>query len=173
MKAARAAARARTRVSRLLWVVLASIAWSPALAHEFHVSISDISFNPRTANTEVVHTLVLHDVETAFWLEHGRRFDAANPQDEALLKAALDKTFVLHTAAKVRLPLRWVGISAEADTLTIYQELPRTRIAPGTTLQHRVLMAHFPLQTHTVNVRLDGRTRTLKFDRKSEALPLK
>ena len=34
-------------------------------AHNFHVGLTEISFNARTGSTEVVHTYTAHDVEAS------------------------------------------------------------------------------------------------------------
>ena len=31
-------------------------------AHRFHMGITEVGFNPRTGNTEVVHTYMTHDI---------------------------------------------------------------------------------------------------------------
>jgi len=124
----------------------------------------------------------MHDIDSAFWLMYGRRMDTALAVDEALLHAYFDKTFVIETAIKSRLKIRWVGVNSDADTLTVYQELPGIRLGPALTLQNTVLMEHFPTQTNNVNVRMDRAagttiangtttitptTTTLTFDRKN------
>ncbi len=46
-----------------------------AFAHRFHAGITDISFNARTGNTEIVHTYMTHDVEALLANLYGRQFD--------------------------------------------------------------------------------------------------
>ncbi len=167
---------------QFLFAVASLIFFSDVQAHDFHVSICDIRFNPRSGNTEIVHSYPMHDVDSAFWLMYGRRMDTALAADEALLNAYFDKTFVIETAKKSRLKIRWVGVNSDADTLTVYQELPGIRLAPAAILQNTVLMEHFPTQTNHVNVRTDraaettvvkgapiiaSTTTTLTFDRKN------
>ncbi len=155
---------------QFLLTVSSLIAFSGAQAHDFHVSICDIKFNPRSGNTEIVHSYPTHDIESAFWLMYGRQMDTALAADEALLRTYFDKNFVIETAKKSRLKIRWVGVSSDADTLTVYQELPGLRLATASTLQNTVLMEHFPTQINNVNVRTDGATgttKTLMFDRKN------
>ncbi len=155
---------------QFLLTVSSLIAFCDAQAHDFHVSICDIKFNPRSGNTEIVHSYPMHDIESAFWLMYGRQMDTTLAADEALLRTYFDKNFVIETAKKSQLKIRWVGVSSDADTLTVYQELPGVRLASIATIQNKVLMEHFPTQTNNVNVRTDGAggtTKTLMFDRKN------
>ena len=139
-----------------------------APAHEFHVSICDISFNAKTRNVEFVHAYTLHDFDAAFRTMYGRAIDLSQPADDALLRAYFDKTFVIENSGKSRLPISWVGSSYDAETLTVYQELPRSRLKAGASLQNTVLMDIFPSHSSTVNIRLDGKIRTLRFNRKNQ-----
>ena len=145
---------------QFLFAVASLILFSDVQAHNFHVSICDIQFNPHSGNAEIVHSYPMHDIDSAFWLMYGRRMDTALAVDEALLQAYFDKTFVIETANKSRLKIRWVGVNSDADTLTVYQELPGIQLAAALTLQNTVLMEHFPTQTNNVNVRMDRAART-------------
>ncbi len=143
-----------------------------AQAHDFHAALCDIQFNARSGNTEIVQSYPMHDIEAAFWLMNGRHFDAAKPADEAALRAYFDKTFVIELAGPARQPIRWVGIAVDADTLTVYQELVKTRLPAASRLRVSVMQDFFPDYVSTVNLRLDGPVRTLLFNRKNPLQPL-
>jgi hypothetical protein len=145
------------------WLLLCS----PARAHDFHASLCDIQFNPRSGNTEIVQSYPMHDIEAAFWLMNGRHLDAGKPADEAVLRAYFDKTFVIEKADRSIQPIRWVGMAVDADTLTVYQELIRTRPPVASRLRNTVLQDFFPDYVSNVNLRGDGKVRTLLFNRKN------
>ena len=50
-------------VVRALFVTCSMV--GDAGAHDFHVGMSDVQFNPRSGNTEFVHVLSLHDLHAA------------------------------------------------------------------------------------------------------------
>ena len=140
----------------------------PARAHEFHVSICDISVNAKTRNIEIVHAYTMHDIDAAFRVMHGRSIDLSQPADEGLLRTYFDKFFIIENSGKSRLPISWVGISNEGETLTVYQEFPRSLLRAGASMQNSVLMDIFPSHSSTVNIRFDGKIRTLRFTRKNQ-----
>ena len=140
----------------------------PARAHEFHVSICDISVNAKTRNIEIVHAYTMHDIDAAFRVMHGRSIDFSQPADEGLLRTYFDKFFIIENSGKSRLPISWVGISNEGETLTVYQEFPRSLMRAGASMQNSVLMDIFPSHSSTVNIRLDGKIRTLRYTRKNQ-----
>lgn len=154
---------AMQHVVRALFVACCMV--GKASAHDFHVGMSDVQFNPRSGNTEFVHVLSLHDLDAAMRVLHQRALDFSRKEDEALLQAYVEKTFFLETANKKRLPLRWVGISSDTQNLTIYQELTGQQLNSTNVMQHAMMMEVFADQTNNVNLRLKGQIKTLLFDR--------
>lgn len=151
-------------------LLLGALSW--ANAHEFHAAICDIQFNPRSGSTEIVQVYPMHDIEAAFWLKHGHTIDLTQAADEALLRADFDRGFAIEKAGRARLPIRWVGVTSDAGTLTVYQELPRTRLAPPDRLRNQMLVDLFPDYSLTVNLRADGKVRTLVFNRDQPVQPV-
>jgi hypothetical protein len=166
-------------VRRRRWLLLTLVAgglFKPgreALAHDFHAALCDIQFNPRSGNTEIVQSYPLHDIEAAFWLMNGRPLDTGKPADEAALRAYFDQHFVIEKADRSRQAIRWVGMAVDADSFTVYQELLKTRLPAASRLRNTLLQEHFPDYVSNVNLRLDGKVRTLLFNRQNpvQALP--
>ncbi|CAN7703412.1 hypothetical protein LJR289_005715 [Pseudoduganella sp. LjRoot289] len=122
-----------------------------AHAHNYHMGITDISYNANTGATEVIHTYTAHDVEALLGSLHHRRFDLGQPEDQAVFRRYLDKQFYI-TAGGRRLPLQWVGLKADAAQVTVYQELPGMALPSGAVLHHAVLADFIPSQRNTVNL---------------------
>ena len=135
------------------------------LAHSFNFGITDISVNARSGNTEIVHTYMLHDIEARLAALHQRPLDLARAADEALLRAYVEQQFFIESAGKTRLLLRWVGISAAIESLTIYQEITGAPIVAQSAITNALLLDFLPQQSNTVNLRLQGQTKSLLFDR--------
>jgi hypothetical protein len=138
-----------------------------ASGHDFHAAICDIQFNSRTGNTEIVQSYPMHDMDAAFWLMSGRHLDWSQAADEDQVRVYFNRNFAIQTAAGRRIPLRWVGVHGDADTLTVYQEIERMQLPVAASLRNAVLLDYFSDYACTVNVRLDGPVRTLLFNRKS------
>jgi hypothetical protein len=157
---------------QFLLAAAALLAASSVCAHEFHVGICDISYNPRTKNTEIVHTYPMHDIDAAFWFMHNRQPDLAKSADEKLLRDYIESAFVIEIANKTKLRPKWIGVQQDADTLTIFQELPAQRFPAKGTLQNTILRDYVPTQVNNVTIRADGNTKTLQFDRKHPRLAI-
>jgi hypothetical protein len=129
----------------------AALASSTAAAHNYHMGLADIGYNADTGNTEIVHTYTAHDVEALLANLYGRQFDLGIEEGQEALRRYLDKRFVLTVAGR-RLPLQWVGVKADADTITVFQQIGGTALPPGAMLKNGVLTDFLPGQINTVNV---------------------
>lgn len=145
-------------------LVFSSVA---ASAHNYHMGIADISYNARTGSTEIVHTYTAHDVATLLTKQAGRVVDLGQPGSEALLRKYAEKQFTVSGRKGERLPLTWIGMKADADSVVIFQEIARTRLGAGSRIHNAVLTDLIPAQKNTVNVQVDGPVKTLIFDQGS------
>jgi hypothetical protein len=134
-----------------------------APAHRFHAGITDISFNERSGSTEVVHTYMAHDVEALLTNLYQRQFDLSDPDDQAVLRKYVEKQFWLADKDKRRLPLRWVGMTVDSESVTVFQEVPRTPAAKVEIIHDEVLSDFLPDQMNTVNLTVAGSIRTFGF----------
>ena len=150
-----------------------AMASSGALAHNYHMGIADISYNPASGSTEIVHTYTGHDVEALLTQVYQRQFDLGQKDSEAALRRYVEKQFYITSADGRRLRLDWVGIKVNADNVVIFQEIPRTRLAPGARNHHQLLTDFLPSQRNTLNVQDGEKIQTLFFDQKNVELPIK
>ncbi|SFF51372.1 hypothetical protein SAMN05518865_10186 [Duganella sp. CF458] len=144
-----------------------------AQAHNYHVGLTEISFNPRTGGTEVVHTYTAHDVEALLMNLYQRQFDLGLEEDQAVFRRYLEKRFRISVDGKP-LPLKWVGLQANVDNVVVFQEIDQTELPPGAVLLDGVLTDFLPQQVNNVNVSGPGRpTASIVFnrDRREQALP--
>ncbi|MCC6071103.1 DUF6702 family protein [Massilia sp. GCM10020059] len=138
-----------------------------AHAHRYHAGITDMSFNARTGSTEIVHTYMLHDVEALLANLYQRRFDLQDPDDEAVLRKYIEQRFYLLAPDKSRLPLRWVGVAVDTQSVIIYQELDATPLEKIATIHDDVLIDFLPDQVNTINLGPGAAVRSLTFQRDS------
>lgn len=142
-------------------------------AHNFHMGIADISYNPASGSTEVVHTYTGHDVEALLTQLYQRQFDLGQEDSEAALRRYVEKQFYLVAPDGKRLRLNWVGMKVNADNVVIFQEVERTRLAPATRIHNQLLIDFLPSQRNTLNVQDSGTIQTLFFDRQNTELPIR
>jgi hypothetical protein len=136
---------------------------APASAHSFHAGLTDISFNAHTGSTEVVHTLMAHDVEALLTNLYGRPFDLTDPDAQAVLRKYVEKQFWLTGEDGKRLILHWVGIQVDTDSVVVFQEAAQTASGKVAAIHDAVLADFLSDQVNTVNLTVDGNLRTFGF----------
>jgi hypothetical protein len=146
---------------------------SNAHAHNFHAGITDISFNARTGSTELVHTYMWHDVDALLTNIYQRQFDLAQPEDQEVFRKYLEEHFWLLDAGKRKLPLKWVGMTADAQSVMVYQEVPQTPLSKAALLHDEVMTDFLSDEINTVNVNENGSVHTLTFDGRTIDLPVR
>ena len=132
-------------------------------AHRFHMGITEVAFNPRTKSTEIVHTYMAHDVEALLMNLYGRQFDLGDPEDQEVLRKYVEGRFWLKDRDNARLPVRWVGMSADSQSVVIYQELENAPLSKTAAIHQGVLLDFLPDQVNTVNLNDAGAIRSLTF----------
>lgn len=158
---------------RLAGTVTLLLAAGAAPAHNFHMGLADISFNPRSGNTEIVHTYTAHDLALLLANLYGSTLDPAQPDSEAPIRKYMERQFYLQDSAGRRLPLQWLGIKVDADSVTIFQEIEGRKLAPATRIHNAVLIDFQPAQRNTVNIQTDGPIQTLIFDQQHAELEIR
>jgi hypothetical protein len=138
-----------------------------AQAHRFQSGIAEISFNANSGSIEVVHTYMAHDIEALLAAAGKRQVDLSQPEDEAQLRGYINQHFYLQAANGARLPLKWVGMSANVDSVVVYQELEHASLDQVALVHDAVLSDVLQRQSNTVNVKLGEQVRTLMFDAKT------
>jgi len=139
-----------------------------AQAHNYHVGLTEISFNAHTGSTEIVHTYTAHDVEALLMNLYQRPFDLGLEEDQAVFRRYIEKQFSI-TANGKRLPVQWVGVDAKADNIIVYQEIEKTPLPHGAMLRDAVMSDFLPTQVNTVN--FDGQTLVFTTQRNEQQLP--
>ena len=142
-----------------------------ASAHRFHAGMVDISFNARTGNTELVHTYMAHDVEALLANLYGRQFDLSDPEDQEVVRKYVEGRFWIAGQDKAKLNLRWVGMTADAEKITVFQEIDQTPLWKAGAIHDNVLIDFIPDQVNTVNLNEGNAVRTLTFDRNNLEQP--
>ncbi|RZT09795.1 hypothetical protein SAMN05216319_1762 [Duganella sp. CF402] len=152
---------------RLVVATLLTLVGIASHAHNFHTGIADISYNERTGSTEIVHTYTAHDLATLLTNLYGRQFDLGRADSEAPLRRYVEKQFTIADKDGKRLPLQWVGVTVDADSVVIFQELPGVKLTKGSRIHNALLIDFLPSQKNTVNLQTDGATKTFFFDQSS------
>lgn len=135
-----------------------------AHAHRFHAGITDISMNPNTGSTEIIHTFMAHDVEALLENLYQRQFDLSDPEDAQVLQRYIEQQFIL-SSKEQRLPLKWVGLKVDPNSVIIFQEIEQQFLPDQIAIRQAVLTDFLVDQVNTVNITKNGSTQSLTFTR--------
>ena len=80
-----------------------------------------------------------------------------------MLRKYIESQFWLAGADGKRLPVKWVGMTIDAQSVTIYQELEKTPLSRTAVIRQGVLVDFLPEQVNTVNVNEGGAVHSLTF----------
>ena len=156
---------------QLLFAAALLLLSTAAAAHRFHAGITEISYNERTKSTEVVHTYMAHDIDALLHNLYGRQFDLSDPEDQEVLRKYMDQQFWIKAQDGARLPLKWVGMTVDAQSVVVYQEAEQTTLGQAAVIRHGVLVDFLPDQVNTVNLKQSGTVRSLTFLRQALEQP--
>jgi hypothetical protein len=156
---------------RTLWLALLLCVSTAASAHRFHFGMTDISYNERTRSTEIVHTYTAHDIDALLLNLYQRQFDLSDPEDQDVLRQYVERQFWLAAPDGKRLPPKWIGMTVDANSVVIYQEIENTPLARAATIRQGVLIDFLPEQVNTVNLGAGGTVRSLTFTRQALEQP--
>lgn len=154
-----------------LLLALLLCASTAASAHRFHFGMTDISYNARTESTEIVHTYTAHDIDALLLNLYGRQFDLSDVEDQAVLRTYVERHFWLADKDGKKLPVTWVGVTADAQSVVIYQELAATPLSATAVIRQGVLVDFMAEQVNTVNLNEGGAVRSLTFMRQALEQP--
>lgn len=146
----------------LLFVTL--LAAQPASAHDYHASITDVAFNPRTQSLEVAVKVFMDDLEDALSRQAKSKITyssssvAVKEQLYDYLKSNLG--FELEKGKPLKAKL--LGSEEDADVVWIYIEVPVQQ--PTLTqlyVKNAILTDLFSDQMNIVNVNYKGETESV------------
>ena len=131
-----------------------------AQAHDYHASITEVKFNPRSQTLEVAVKVFTDDLESALTKRSKSKvqYQAASAKVNELVAAYLQASLTFEVTKGKALPHRFVGSEEEADAVWIYLEVP----VDSKTLDHiyinnKVLTELFADQMNIVNVTYNGK----------------
>lgn len=134
-----------------------------ANAHDYHTSITDIKFNPRTQHLEVAVRVFTDDLENALTrrskskVTYSSSSNAVRQQLEDYLHANL--SFELTKGKPLK--YKYLGSEAEADVVWMYVEVPvNSNSLAEIHIKNAVLMEVFRDQMNIVNIDYKGKVNS-------------
>lgn len=133
--------------------------------HEYHVSVTQMRYNPTQKVLEISVKAFTDDLEKGLSLANeNRRFVLRNnDQNNPYVERYLRKHFVMADPSRQVRPLTYIGKEEEADVTWLYLEVPFSGNPEGWVLKHDMLMEAFDDQVNMVNVKWGEDRKTYLF----------
>lgn len=147
-----------------LWITVVS----PFGRHDFHSSLSEINYNPKTEALEVTIRVFTDDFEKALAEQNGgakiKLDDSQNTEQQ--IEKYLKKHFALLSPAKQVKTYQYLGKETELDATWLYVEIPDCKSIKGYTIYNVLMLELFDDQTNLVNIISAGQRRSFIFNQK-------
>ncbi len=149
-------------VSQRRWVLgalalgtLGALAPSLAIAHRAHVTLTQLSANPRTRRWEWSHSIHFHDAAVALRrLAPGKGLQPVDAAGQARLMLEIEQRFLWTTPSGKRLQPQAVGAELQGDGLVLYQDCEAPEEPGSYTVECRLLHDIFAEQRNTISIEL-------------------
>lgn len=159
------------RTLSLLTLVLLVAGGTGAFAHQKKEAITEILFNTRSGNLEVMHRYLMHDAEHAVRV-------LLNPDADIIASTATQEAFARYATERFALlgddgdtlKLQFVGQEVDGVFLWVYQEMPLPAELHTLGVVDNALRDIWPEQNNLVNITRDGKIQSLNFNGNTEWL---
>lgn len=142
---------------------LYSFAYSTS-AHKFYVSITQIEYNQKEKNAEIIIRIFADDLENALGKRAGRSVKIGQTEDfDKLALAYLRETFEFRNRSGQAVKFNWVGKEVQTDMVWIYIEAKMPEGLGGAQLRNRILFEMFSEQVNIVNTKFNGKQTGLMY----------
>lgn len=155
-------------VKSLLVAILCLFGSFAASAHEYHSSITDIQFNPRTQSLQVAIKVFTDDLESALSKRNKGKvtYSAASESIKQQLASYLAATMKFELTKGKPLKQSFIGSEEEADVVWIYMEVPlQASSLSELYVRNAVLTELFEDQMNIVNLDYKGKMHSSLFQK--------
>ncbi len=153
---------------RILLLTLALALATPAAhAHDYHASITDARYNPRTQSLEVAVKVFMDDLEEALSRRSKRKVAySQSAQVQQLVQEYVGATLAFELEKGKPLRHTFVGAEQEVDVVWIYLEVPiRSEAFTHLYVRNAVLQELFNDQMNIVNLDYKGKVSSTLFQK--------
>lgn len=143
--------------------------WSPK--HDFHTSLTEINFNPKTGSLELSVRVFTDDLElTLTNFNKGKLVKIEDPEAtvDPLIEQYIRKNLALISPDKEVKFGKFYGKEKEADATWIYLEIFDCKQLKNFTLYNTIMQEMFEDQTNLVNIIYPAQKKTIVFDSESK-----
>lgn len=154
-------------------MILGFIIWistSLGSLHPFHVSVCDVEYNRESKALQFTHHIFLDDFEEALKKKYDSSLDITKPKNElerdSYVKTYLMDNFTVEVNGKSQ-DSNYLGHELEEGAMYCYLEIRNVKKLKTLSVKNTLLTDTFDDQINLVHVKVDGKTKSLKLDKKN------
>jgi hypothetical protein len=139
--------------------------FSAAPRHDYHVSVTQMQYNPALKSFEISIRLFTDDLEKGLsQSNNNQRISIKNgDKNDAIIEDYIRKSFVLTDTQKKPAGIHYIGKEQEEDATWVYLEVPIQGAWTGYKLQNSTLMEVFDDQVNMTNIKSASEKKTFLF----------
>ncbi len=140
--------------------------------HDFHTSLTEINYNPKTQSLEITIRVFTDDFERALTEINGNKPVKIKPTDlstHPLILKYLRQHFTLISPEKKPLLYDFLGKEIELDATWLYIEIPNATNLRGYTMRNSIFTELFDDQTNLLNLIYPDKKKSFVFDTKTKS----
>lgn len=141
--------------------------WAPA--HPIHISVTEIEFDEKEKELEVVMRIFADDLETSIRVDRNEpELDLLHPTNgqttDQLAKAYVLKRLSVSLDGKSQ-KLNYLGSELDGDALVIYVQVTQVKNWKSVAVTNSVILETYDDQSNLVHVTVKGKTKSLRLMR--------
>ncbi|NDK54655.1 DUF6702 family protein [Pontibacter fetidus] len=155
-------------IKTLLVAILCLLGSTVAMAHDYHSSITDIKFNPRTQSLQVAIKVYTDDLENALTKRSKSKvtYSANSESIKQQLAGYMAASMSFEVTKGKPLKQRFIGSEEEADVVWVYLEVPvQNANLSELYIKNAVLTEVFDDQMNIVNLDYKGKVQSMLLQR--------
>jgi hypothetical protein len=152
----------------VLVAILCLFGSTVAMAHDYHSSITDIKYNPRTQSLQVAIKVFTDDLESALSKRSKSKitYSATSESIKQQLAGYMAASMSFEVTKGKPLKQRFVGSEEEADVVWVYLEVPVQHASLSELyIKNAVLTEVFDDQMNIVNLNYKGKVQSMLLQR--------
>ena len=149
------------------YIVIGSFLPANTTPHPLHVSTSDISYNAKDGQMEVICTLFTDDFEAGLVKQYHTKTDLTKAEMHTAMDVLVKNYILLNLHLKsnnATLPLNYLGFEINKEAVNVYLESPKTSIPKKIDADVSLLHNLFTDQLNIVHMTVGGIRKSAKVD---------
>jgi len=134
--------------------------------HPLHVSTTDVSFNAKDSQLEVICTIFTDDFELALEKQFHSKADLAKPEMHAAMDALVKNYINSHLQLKTTaaLPLSYIGFEINREAVNVYMESGKIATPKRIDAEVTLLQSLYEDQLNIVHMTVNGTRKSTRLD---------